>query len=43
MEKIMPSFEYEHLILSPKPKTSNEEENRMDTYRARPSSTKVAK
>jgi len=31
MEKIMPSFEYEPLVLSPKPKTSNEEENKGDT------------
>jgi hypothetical protein len=30
MEKVMPTFEYEPLILSPKPKTSDEEENRRD-------------
>jgi len=30
MEKVMPSFEYEPLVLSPKPKTSNEEENKGD-------------
>jgi hypothetical protein len=31
MEKVMPSFEYEPLVLSPEPKTSNEEENKGDT------------
>jgi len=25
MEKVMPSFEYEHVVLSPKLETSNEE------------------
>jgi len=30
MEKVMPAFEYEPLVLSPKPKTSNEEENKGD-------------
>jgi hypothetical protein len=35
MEKVMPSFEYEPLILYPKPKTLNEEEDRVDTYGAR--------
>jgi len=39
MEKVMPSFEYEPLILSPKPKISNEEENKGDTYGARPLGT----
>ncbi len=28
MEKVMPSFEYEPFVLSPKPKISNEEEER---------------
>jgi len=28
MEKVMPTFEYEPLILSPKPKTLDEEEDR---------------
>ncbi len=37
----MPSFECEPLILFLKPKISNEEENKGDTYGARPSSTKV--
>jgi hypothetical protein len=43
MEKVMPSFEYEPLILSPKPKTSNEEENRGDTDGVTPSSIGVSK
>jgi hypothetical protein len=30
MEKFMPSFEYEPLLLSLEPKTSNEEEDRGD-------------
>jgi hypothetical protein len=34
MEKFMPSFEYELLILSLKPKASDEEEDRGDTYGA---------
>jgi hypothetical protein len=41
MEKVMPSFEYEPLILSPKPKISNEEENKGDTYGARPLGTRL--
>ncbi len=41
MEKIMPLFEYEPLILSPKLKTSNEEEDRRDTNGAGPSCTKI--
>ncbi len=32
----MPSFEYEPLILAPKPQTSNEEEDRRDINGARP-------
>jgi hypothetical protein len=39
MEKVMPSFEYEPLVLSPKLETSNEEENRGDTYGVGPSCT----
>jgi hypothetical protein len=41
MEKLMPSFEYEPLILSPKPETSNEEKDKGDTNGARPSSAGV--
>jgi len=41
MEKNMPSFEYEPLIMSPKLETSNEEKDRGDTNGARPSSTRV--
>ncbi len=36
MEKIMPSFEYEPLVLSPEPETLDEEEDRRDTNGARP-------
>jgi len=36
MEKGMPSFEYEPLVLSPELKTSNEEENIGDIDGARP-------
>jgi len=43
MEKIMPSFQYEHLVLSLKPETLDEEEDRGDTYGAWPLGTKVAK
>jgi hypothetical protein len=32
MEKIMPSFEYESLVLFPELKTSDEEEDKEDTY-----------
>jgi hypothetical protein len=39
MEKVMPSFEYEHLIISPKPKTSNEEKRKGNIDGARPSGT----
>jgi hypothetical protein len=42
MEKIMPSFEYEPLILSPKPETSNEEKYRRDIDGVGPSSIQVA-
>ncbi len=39
----MPSFEYEPLILSLEPETLDEEEDKGDTYGARPSCTRVAK
>jgi hypothetical protein len=43
MEKVMPSFEYEPLILFLEPKTSNEEENKGNTDGAGPSDTKTTK
>jgi hypothetical protein len=43
MKKIMPSFKYEPLVLFLEPKISNEEEDRGDTYGARPSNTKIVK
>ncbi len=43
MEKVMPSFEFEPLVLSQEPKTLDEEENRGNTDGAKPSSTKIAK
>jgi len=43
MEKVMPSFEYEPLVLFPKLDTSNEEKNRGDIDGTKPSSTKVVK
>jgi hypothetical protein len=36
MEKVMPTFEYEPLVLSLEPETSNEEEERRDINGARP-------
>jgi hypothetical protein len=39
----MPSFEYDPLILFPKPKTSNEEEDKGDTNGVGPSCTKTSK
>ncbi len=39
----MPSFEYEPLVLSLKPKTLDEEEDKGDIDGARPSCTRVAK
>ncbi len=39
----MPSFEYEPLVLSPKPKTLDEEENKRDIGGAWPLGTKVVK
>jgi hypothetical protein len=41
MEKVMPLFEYEALIISPKPKTLDEEEDKGDTYGVGPSSTRI--
>ncbi len=41
MDKFMPSFEYEPLVLSPQPETSNEEKDRGFTNGARPSNTRV--
>jgi hypothetical protein len=43
MEKVMPSFEYEPLVMSPKLKTSNEEKDRGDTNGVRPLGIIVAK
>jgi hypothetical protein len=40
-KKVMPSFEYEPFVLSPKPKTSNEEEERRNKDGAKPLSKKV--
>ncbi len=37
----MPSFEYEPLVLSPELKTSNEEKDKGDIGRPRPSCIKV--
>jgi hypothetical protein len=41
MEKVMPLFEYEPLVLFPKPETSNEEEYKRDIDGARTSGTKI--
>jgi len=41
MDKFMPSFAYEPLVLSPQPETSNEEKDRGFTNGARPSNTRV--
>jgi hypothetical protein len=41
MEKVMPTFEYETLVFSPKLEISYEEEDRGNTNGARPSSTKT--
>jgi len=43
MEKIMPLFEYEPLIMSPKLKTLDEEEDKRDTNGVGPLGTKVIK
>jgi hypothetical protein len=41
MEKVMPSFEYEPLVLCSKLETSYEEENKGDTDGVGPSSTRI--
>jgi hypothetical protein len=41
MEKVMPSFEYEPLVLSLESKTSDDKEDRGDTYGASSSGTRV--
>jgi hypothetical protein len=43
IERVIPSFQYEPLILTPKPKTSNEEEKRGNTNGARPSKIRTEK
>jgi hypothetical protein len=43
MEKVMPSFEYEPLVLSLELDTLDEEENKGDTDGASPSCTRVTK
>jgi hypothetical protein len=43
MEKVMPLFEYEPLILCLELETSNEEENKGDINGARPSGTRIVK
>jgi hypothetical protein len=42
MEKVMPSFKYEPLVMSIELKTLNEEEDKGDTYGVGPSCTIVA-
>jgi hypothetical protein len=41
MEKVIPSFQYEPLIFTLEPKTSNGEEKRWNIDGARPSSTRT--
>ncbi len=41
MEKVIPSFQYEPLVLIQKPKTSNEEEDRGNIDGAKPLSTRT--
>ncbi len=41
MEKVIPSSEYEPLVLSPRPETSYEEEDKRNTYGVGPSSTRI--
>jgi len=43
MEKVMPLFEYEALIISREPKTLDEEEDKGDTYGVGPSGTRIVK
>jgi hypothetical protein len=42
MERVMPSFEYEPLVMFPKLEISDEEENRGDTNGVGPLGTKMA-
>ncbi len=41
MEKVIPSFQYEPLVLTLEPESSNEEEERGHTDGARPSRTRI--
>ncbi len=41
MEKVIPLFQYEPLVLTPKPKTSNEEEERRQINGVGPSKTRT--
>jgi hypothetical protein len=41
MEKVIPSFQYEPLVLPPKLKTSNEEEERGNNDGAKPSGIRI--
>ncbi len=41
MEKVIPSFQYEPLVLTPKPKTLDEEEKKRNIVGARPSCTRT--
>jgi hypothetical protein len=43
MEKVMPSFDYEPIVLFPKLETSYEEEDKRDTNGARPFGTGLQK
>jgi hypothetical protein len=43
MQKVMPSFQYELLVLIPEPKTLNEEEDRENIDGAKPSEIKIEK
>ncbi len=43
MEKVIPSFQYEPLVFTPKPKTSNEGEKKGNFDGVRPSGTRTKK
>ncbi len=43
MKKVIPSFQYEPLVLIQKPKTSNEEEDRGNTDGAKPLNIRTKK
>jgi hypothetical protein len=43
MEKVIPSFQYEPLVLTPKPKTSDEEEYKGHIDGVGPSETRTPK